>query len=320
MKKLNIVLVFITFLTGATGARAHSIDSLGIGVYRGVKVVMHKVAPKETFYSIARRYNVHPKYLIQFNSGIQGLKIGDTIRFEVDSMNKFQNLVLVPENDEQAREAPFSSVENPPQSTVTEHVVAPRETLFSIARKYGLTIAELRKLNTITDSHIETGQRLIVSASGPIANDPVQLSEAATPPPPAEPAGEPEKKEEKVYTGTPTPVLGTPDRMAEKENKKRNNLPKLVREVRESGVAAWVNNSSLNQAKSVALHKTAPSGTIIKVTNPANKRSIMVKVVGGFPENAETENALIVISQAASRLLGIQDNRFRVNLSYAVQE
>ena len=314
------------------------IDSLGIGVYKGVKVVMHKVTPKETFYSIARRYNVHPKYLIRFNSHIQGLKIGDTIRLEIDSMNNFQNLVLVPTNDQEAKETVFPTVANPPQSTVTEHVVAPRETLFAIAQQYGLTVEELRTLNNINDNHIETGQRLIVSASGPIATNPVQLAEVAkagqnpkqkeesasksTEPAAGPQSGNAEEKEEKVYTAKPTPIMGTPDRMAEQNNneKKEKDLPKLVRQVKQNGLAAWMSNSSLNQAKSVALHNTAPSGTIVKVTNPTTHRSIMVKVVGSIPQNAETENALIVISQAASQLLGIRDNRFRVNLSYAVEE
>lgn len=349
MKKINILLLFVLFSAGTAWAGVHTTDSLGIGIYKGRKVVMHKVTPKETFYSIARHYNVHPKYLIRFNSHIQGLKIGDTIRLEVDSMNTFQNLVLVPENDQPAKEATFPTPAEPPHSTVTEHVVAPRETLFAIARKYGLSVGELRTLNGISGNHIETGQRLIVSASGPIASDPEQLSavsnasktpEASGSPgdsteagtgtlPEQEEAGKdsaeiasgPEKKEEKVYTGTPTPVMGTPDRMTEKAREKKNkDLPKLVREVKESGVAAWLTNSSLNQAKSVALHNSAPAGTIVKVTNPANRRSIMVKVVGNIPQNAETENALIVISQSASQLLGIQNNRFRVNLSYAVQE
>ncbi|MFS8615926.1 MAG: LysM peptidoglycan-binding domain-containing protein [Solitalea sp.] len=346
MKKFNILLIAILCCTGSVVANPMlpleiASDSLGIGMYKGVKVVMHKVTPKETFYSIARHYNVHPKYLIRFNSHIQGLKIGDTIRIEVDSMNTFQNLVLVPVSDQEAKEDPSPAVAEPPQSTVTEHVVAPRETLFAIARKYGLTVAELCALNGINGSHIETGQRLIVSASGPIASDPGHLSEvaragqqASQAPQPGETPAETPKEEaadqeevkedkERVYTANPTPVLSTPDRMAEESRnqaKKNKNLPKLVREVKESGVAAWMSNSALNQAKSVALHNGAPTGTIVKVTNPANRRSIMVKVVGGIPQNAETENAIIVISQAASQLLGIQDNRFRVNLSYAVQE
>lgn len=366
MKKINILwILLIGFAAGTPESKAFSpnslpssesarlriacpaaavrpADSLGTGWYKGVKVILHKVTPKETFYSIARHYNVHPKYLIQFNSHIKnGLKIGDTIRIAADSMNTFGNLVLVPENDPPARENPAPSVEEPPVSTLTEHVVAPRETLFAIARKYGLTVAEVRKLNNITDSHIEVGQRLIVSASGPIATDPDKLAAASgdqpdgsagTPetaaPGSAAPGGNAPAGNTPAEAGTggpvtdkPAPILGTPDRMAgDSRTKKKNDLPTLVREIRESGVAAWINNANLNQAKSIALHKSAPPGTIIKVTNPANKRSVMVKVVGSFPDNAETDNALIVISQAASRLLGVQDNRFRVNLSYAVQE
>lgn len=332
MKKINILLILLLF-SGAVWATeketATMADSLGIGTYKGKKVLMHKVAAKETFYSIARRYNVHPKYLIRFNSEIQGLQIGDTVRMEVDSMETFQNLVLVPENDQPAKEDPFPTPSDPPTSTVTEHVVAPKETLFSIARQYGLTVAELRKINDLQDNHIETGQSLIISASGPLAENPEQLSKMAEEKKAeAEAIAEEkeekaEEKEEKVYTAKPTPILTTPDQAVRKENAKKkdkNDLPKLVREVKQSGVAAWMTNSSLNQAKSVALHNTAPAGTIVKVTNPANHKSIMVKVVGGIPQNAETQNALIVISQAASQLLGMHNNRFRVNLSYAIQE
>src|SRR3546814_6032472 len=108
---------------------------------------------------------------------IDGLQIGDTVRIEIDSMDTFQNLVLVPENDQPAQETTFPTPAAPPQSTVTEHVVAPRETLFAIAQKSGLTVAELRKLNYIGDSHIEIGHSLIIPTSGPNANDKEQLSE-----------------------------------------------------------------------------------------------------------------------------------------------
>src|SRR3546814_19215552 len=100
---------------------------------------MHKVTPKETFYSIARHYNVHPRYLIRYNTHIDGLQIGDTVRMEIDSMNTFQNLVLVPENDQPDQETTFPTTAATPQSTVTEHVVAQIEIFFAIPHKYGLT-------------------------------------------------------------------------------------------------------------------------------------------------------------------------------------
>src|SRR3546814_527448 len=259
MNKTDILLitVLIAFFSAGTVSAAETTDSLGIGVYKGRKVVMHKVTPKETFYSIDRHYNVHPRYLIRFNTHIDGLQIGDTVRMEIDSMNTFQNLVLVPENDQPAQETTFPTPAAPPQSTVTEHVVAPRETLFAIAQKYGLTVAELRKLNDIGDSHIEIGQRLIVSASGPIANDPEQLSAASNASNTPDETGEESPKagpdspandesaetEEKVYTSTPTPIMSTPDRMAaqSKDTKKKNkDLPQLVRDGKESRLADWL--------------------------------------------------------------------------------
>src|SRR3546814_19049724 len=90
MNKTDILLitVLIAFFSAGTVSAAETTDSLGIGVYKGRKVVMHKVTPKETFYSIARHYNVHPRYLIRFNTHIDGLQIGDTVRSEERRVGK----------------------------------------------------------------------------------------------------------------------------------------------------------------------------------------------------------------------------------------
>lgn len=65
------------------------------------------------------------------------------------------------------------------QST-TVHTVRPGETLFSIARQYGLTVAELRALNGLTGDTIRAGQRLVVRRGGDTAVAPTR---PADPPP-----------------------------------------------------------------------------------------------------------------------------------------
>lgn len=338
---------------GTALAQGVPADTVGIGTYQGEKVLLHKVTAKETFYSLARKYNVHPKYLIRYNTHIHKLKIGDTVRIAIDSLNTFQNVVLVPDNDKQAGEKPVATAAEsrpgrtgpdtsaesardetdiaPPKrgpeaaetgstgfaSSGNIHIVQPKETLFAISRKYGLTVAELREMNQLKGSSIEAGQSLIVSAEpGSPEKDPAPAKPLEDEP--GEIADNPET------TSTPS-IFQTPDQATKNDTESNNKkspspLPKVVREVNEAGMAAWLNDASINQAKSVALHKTAPKGSIIKVTNPTNKRSIMVKVVGGIPENAETEHALIIISKSASELLGVDQNRFRVNLNYAIQE
>ena len=98
------------------------------------------------------------------------------------------------------------------------------------------------------------------------------------------------------------------------ETVKSNHIP---REFKEEGMGLWLNNNDLNQAKSVALHRSAPVGTILKVTNPMSKKSIFVKVVGSFADTAENKNAVVIISKSAAELIGALDQRFRVELSYA---
>jgi rare lipoprotein A (peptidoglycan hydrolase) len=68
----------------------------------------------------------------------------------------------------------------------------------------------------------------------------------------------------------------------------------------------------------LALHKTAPVGTIIKITNPMTQRTTYAKVVGKYNDSNDTRDAIIVISKATASLIGIIDKRFLVNISYGM--
>lgn len=66
----------------------------------------------------------------------------------------------------------------------------------------------------------------------------------------------------------------------------------------------------------VAAHPTYPFGTIVRVTNLRNKRSVQVRVLDRGPARAQrSEGVLIDLSYAAARTLGfIQAGRTRVRL------
>ena len=88
----------------------------------------------------------------------------------------------------------------------------------------------------------------------------------------------------------------------------------------EHGVATWMMEfSSAKKEKFYALHRSASVGTIIKVVNPMNKRSVFVKVVGQLPDTGDNHDVLIKITQAAARKIGIFESRFRVDISYGVK-
>jgi membrane-bound lytic murein transglycosylase D len=96
----------------------------------------HTVARGETLYGIATLY---------------GVKVADLQR-----MNK---LVV----DEPLKPGMILTLkENKIEETGSLHEVKPTDTLYSIARQYGLSVKELMSLNNKTDFDLKPGQKLIV--------------------------------------------------------------------------------------------------------------------------------------------------------------
>lgn len=90
-----------------------------------------------------------------------------------------------------------------------------------------------------------------------------------------------------------------------------------LRQVDERGVGVWMEGLN-SDGNMLALHKTAPVGTVIKITNPMTQKTTFAKVVGKYNDNSNTRDAIIVISKATANLLGILDKRFLINISYGV--
>jgi len=86
-------------------------------------------------------------------------------------------------------------------------------------------------------------------------------------------------------------------------------------EIMESGVAELIEGTDGNR-KYLALHRTAPVGTILKVRNEMNNREVFVRVMGKLPETVLTDRVIIRVSKSAYDRLGAIDQRFRVQVTY----
>ena len=108
--------------------------------------VTHQVVAKESLFSIARQYNVSLSDLENLNKDLllNGLQIGQTISIP----NKRKTL------DGRVR------VIN--QETVF-HVVEPKETKFSIAKKYGISIEQLESQNPEIVNGLVVGNKLAIN-------------------------------------------------------------------------------------------------------------------------------------------------------------
>jgi hypothetical protein len=86
-------------------------------------------------------------------------------------------------------------------------------------------------------------------------------------------------------------------------------------EITQTGLAELIEGTEGNR-KYLALHRTAPVGTILKIKNEMNNREVFVRVMGKLPETPMTDKVLIKVSKSAYDRLGAIDQRFRVEVTY----
>ncbi|WP_396156880.1 LysM peptidoglycan-binding domain-containing protein [Flavobacterium sp.] len=131
----------------------------------------HLVQSKETLYSLSKQYNITIDALKAANEDLlkEGLKIGQNIKIPVSGSSQ-TTIVSKPVEVEKVpvKEAPKvnaqKSESKPETSTegIAYHVIAPKETKYGIAKKYGMTIAELERLNPEVISDFPIGLKLLV--------------------------------------------------------------------------------------------------------------------------------------------------------------
>lgn len=232
--------------------------------------IIHKVAPRETMFSIARLYNVSVDDIRAWNN-----------------LTKESSLAVGQEILIKKKPAPVvtTTVSNQPAAAKT-HTVAPKETLYSISKQYGMTVEQLKEWNGISDNELKIGQVLTVVA--PVLTTPVTS-----------------------VSTTPTTVV-TPVVKAE-TNVKISESVSGTDEVRETGLAGLIEGTEGNR-KYLAQHNTIKPGTILKIRNLATSQEVFVRVTGPLPGGDATR--VILISKSAWDRLGATDPEFRAEITY----
>lgn len=275
-------LIILTFHTKTTQATpVVGIDSVGIENQNGKQVVIHKLEAKETYYSLSRKYNVSHRDIMSFNNN-KALKIGDLIKVPTDRPAQLTSNSL-PTTD--------SNIPDQPADSGTLYKVGPGETLYTIAKRFQVSVEQIvAKNNLASERAIKAGQTLLIPND---SEEPGSVVEE-------EPEGDPIIIPEKT-TSLPAERYG-------------------LRQVNERGVGVSLEGLNSDSGNMLALHKSAPIGTVVKITNPMNQKITFAKIVGKYTENATTRDAVIVISKATADLLGILDSRFLINISYGVPD
>jgi LysM repeat protein len=199
-------------------------------------------------------------------------------------------------------------VQQPVQNTTPpfQYKVSAGETLYAISKRFNTTVDVLTKLNNLTSTNIQPGQILLVQSGG------TAPASTQTQPQPSAVANNPNPIAKRDSISV---VIINKDSSERHLNANRFGLF----EKNEKGVATWMDDPGLDPNKKLVLHRTAPIGTVIKITNPMTNRTTFAKVVGRFTDNESTKDVIIVMTKNVADALGALDKRFHVDISYGSQ-
>ncbi|MFI5138760.1 MAG: LysM peptidoglycan-binding domain-containing protein [Sphingobacteriales bacterium] len=346
MKLKNLLFVLPFFAVPVSLSAKPLIDSVGVKNNDGKKMILFKVKAKDTYYSIGHRYNIKPEVLMKFNGKKKAiLSIGTVVEVPTDmpykksakgkestekivketkkekkarlareaaeakAEKKHKHKDLATQTTEQATEQtqPERVAEQPVQQPVqqplqqdntpaTQYKVSAGETLYAISKRFNTTVDNITKLNNLTSTTLTPGQVLLVKA----AAAPVQ--------PVANPVTETVKTHDSIA------IAPVKDSSNSERHLNANRFG--IYEKNEKGVASWMEDASLDPNKKLVLHRSAPIGTVIKITNPMTNRTTFAKVVGRFTDSEDTKDVIIIMTKNVADSLGALDKRFHVNISY----
>ena len=342
-----IIRCFISVLCTFAGFHSYATvptDSVGIERTLGEIFVLHEVSEGETLFGISQRYNVSMEDLEELNKKInlKKLGIGDTLRIPLfpqlakgkkarhvveegetlfaiaqkyrvkvddvrawnaigdDPINIGQELIVYLDASARDAIAPM-----PDAAKYELHTVKENETLYAIARAYGVAVDELQKRNNLSDEAIQLGQTLIIKDKA-LAVAPPTLPDVDVVPT--------EQPTRRKRISRAKALEAERERFENVKAEEEETL-KDTETVSETGFASVIQGGP-DTKKYLALHRTAPAGTVLRVRNEMNEMSVFVRVVGKLPNTGVNDKINIRLTPAAYEKLGGINERFPVEISY----
>lgn len=267
-------------------------DSVATEIIKGEIYIIHRVEPKDTYYALGRRYGAQVNSIMTANNK-KSLKPGDTVKVPT---GRRQDAIVVQTQPARQLENPQQQPGSAPvvsqEEILTEYKVGKSETLFAISRRFNTTVDDIKEMNNLTSNAVKEGQLLKIPNSDYQEPEPEPVIE--------------------MVIDTPS----TAEQHAVDLGFEANRYG--IREKQEKGIGVWMENLETDGKSNLALHKTAPIGTILKITNPMTKNVTYAKVVGKFTDNTDTQGAIVVLSKSAASYIGALDRRFLIEIAYGV--
>lgn len=333
-----IVLFSIVFL-GLAGSAAAQLGNLQVKKSDKGLYIEHKVVAKEGLFSIGRIYYVHPHHLAAFNQldPNAGLNLGQTLRIPLTDTNFNQR-------SDDGLPVYYTVVAGDGLSAISRvHNRVP--------------VDRLRQWNNLRTDNINKGSKLIIgylsmSPQTPAA-EPVVTAKADPPKREPEPKQEPvkevpaenadnntavvetkapveqprESREVPVQQTNANPPAEKPQPITPARNSDGTGFfkPYFEQQVREKPVSGTYNvvagifktTSGWQDGKFYLLIDNVPTGSIVRITNPANNKIVYAKVLGEMNGIRQNQGLNIRISNAAAATLGLgNEEKMDLQVSY----
>lgn len=283
MNSKNLIL-FILLCLGITSAFGSPMDSLGLKKDNNKTYIVYKVENKQPLHSILKHFNLSLTEFKQINPEVTiPINAGEIIFIPIHYLDEATNALIAPAKTLEKVVAKKQEEIKPTETGI--HVVSAKQSLLTIANLYKVTMADIRKWNNLTSDILKEGQRLLVEAPKNLVIDKSTL-------------------------------LGSKNDKGVEELKSDSKESEGLKKTIETGIAELIEVPD-NSGKYLALHKSAPIGTLVLVKNLANNQSIWVKVIGRLPNS--DGKLIIKLSPKAFERLNAVDKRIRAEISYLIQ-
>ncbi len=330
---MKCVFILFSLVLIEFSAFGTTLDSLKTEQREEGLFVIHQVDEQETMYSIARRYGSTVNAIIEYN---------DIVDNTIDIGQVIEVLIIEAKSQSSERAKPGDGY----------HEVVKGETLYSISKRYNVSIAELKRWNELASNELTLGRYLKVKEEAILTIEKIEALDTASVDTIQVTEVDPYEGFEKylvqagesltsiaskigasldslrVWNGLESDYLKIGQQLFFLQHEERTDVTLVDRKegkwtridedgferTYEDGIASVI--SSMSTSRYLALHPTLPIGTNVEVRNLMNNQVVYVKVVGKLPQTGPNKDLLIRLSKSAYDQLGILDSKARVEVSY----
>ena len=211
-------------------------------------------------------------------------------------------------------------VQMAPENTF-DHVVEKGQSLFSISKKYGVSVAEIKTINRLTSEQLSINQKLWIpktdkslAALEPVKMDSVTIAKISITPVIVREADVPNTQKVSGLAAVPTDktLVGTDNQGGMPEQVQAVKVKSAMREY-EKMVTAQIGYEGIQPDRSWVMMNNHKKGEVIAVINTSNKKMVYCTVIGSLPEKG---NKQIAISQSVADRLGIAQQNATLQIRY----